>query len=134
MRRIFKPTILFVVVGFFLCVLSYYRVNPATSYLMPKCLFKMLTGYDCPSCGVQRVVHMVLHGNIKEAFLLNPFLFIVAPYLLTVFYAKFSKDKFAIEIRPFVYHYITICVYIFLYFLWWFVRNTEFWHNLLNLN
>lgn len=36
------------------------------------CLFKNVTGIACPSCGVTRSVLLLLHGNIKQATLLNP--------------------------------------------------------------
>ena len=131
MKRFLKPTTLLLVVGLFLLIILYYNVNPATSVLMPKCPFKMLTGYDCPSCGVQRVVHLVMHGEFIDAFLLNPFLFLVAPYLLAIIYVKISHDRFAVAIKPYVCHHIGIYTYIALYFIWWVVRNTAFWHNLI---
>lgn len=131
MKRFFKPTTLLLVVGLFLLIILYYNVNPATSVLMPKCIFKMLTGYDCPSCGVQRVVHLVMHGEFTAAFLLNPFLFVAVPYLLAVIYVQLSRDRFAVKIRPYVCHHIVIYTYIALYFLWWVVRNTPFWHNII---
>ena len=131
MKRYVKPTMIFIVVGLCLCAV-YFFVNPATSYLMPKCIFKMLTGYDCPSCGSQRVFHMLLHGNISSAFFLNPFLFIVTPYLLAVVYSSISKSRFAIWLKPYVNHYITISVYLVIYVLWWVVRNTEWWKSLLS--
>ena len=109
----------------------YFFVNPATSYLMPKCIFKMLTGYDCPSCGSQRVFHMLLHGDIASAFLLNPFLFIVAPYLLVLVYSFASKSRFAILLKSIASHYITISVYLVLYVSWWVVRNTDWWQSLI---
>ena len=124
-----KPTMLFVVVGLCL-VLIYVNINPATSYLMPKCLFKMLTGYDCPSCGGQRALHALLNGRVYDAFMLNPFLFLVAPYILAVLYSSFSKSMVAMKIKPFVSHYVTISIYLFVYILWWVVRNTEWWGNL----
>ena len=124
-----KPTMLFVVVGLCL-VLIYVNINPATSYLMPKCLFKMLTGYDCPSCGGQRALHALLNGRVYDAFMLNPFLFLVAPYILAVLYSSFSKSMVAVKAKPFVNHYVTISIYLFVYILWWVVRNTEWWDNL----
>jgi hypothetical protein len=34
---------------------------------MPKCPFKMITGFSCPGCGIQRALYAIMHGNIKEA-------------------------------------------------------------------
>ena len=130
MKRVIKPAIIYVIVG--LCLgLLYFYINPATSYLMPKCPFKMLTGYDCPSCGIQRLSHQLLHGNLTEAFLLNPFIFVAAPYLFLAIYAAISRDRFAQKVRRIVSNHITISIYITLYILWWIVRNSAWWHNLL---
>ena len=36
------------------------------------CLFKKVTSIPCPSCGSTRSVLSLLHGEIEQAFLLNP--------------------------------------------------------------
>ena len=129
MKKIVKPTTLFVVVGLCL-ILLYFYIDPAISYFVPKCPFKMLTGYDCPSCGGQRALHALLNGRFYDAFMLNPFLFLVAPYLLAILYSTFSISRVAIATKTIVSHYITISIYLLLYVLWWVVRNTEWWHNI----
>ncbi|MCR5821282.1 MAG: DUF2752 domain-containing protein [Bacteroidaceae bacterium] len=45
------------------------------------CPFHLLTGYNCPFCGAQRMVLALLQGQIAEAFWLNPALMIGAPIL-----------------------------------------------------
>lgn len=54
------------------CV-SYYLVDPSTG-LYPRCLFKQLTGLDCPGCGSQRAIRAMLHGDIRGAMGYNVFL------------------------------------------------------------
>lgn len=39
------------------------------------CMFKRLTGFDCPTCGSTRGVLSLLHGHIIDAWLCNPLLF-----------------------------------------------------------
>jgi hypothetical protein len=51
---------------------------PASTPYYPKCAFRSLTGLDCPGCGITRALHHLLHGRVKEAFLLNPMLFAIA--------------------------------------------------------
>ena len=46
---------------------------------MLPCPFHYFTGLDCPACGGQRMVLALLHGDIIEAFLFNPFLFVAIP-------------------------------------------------------
>ncbi len=37
------------------------------------CIFKNVAGIPCPSCGSTRAVEPILHGNIIESLLWNPF-------------------------------------------------------------
>lgn len=104
--------------------------DPANSTLAPKCMFKTLTGYDCPSCGGQRVLHELLSGNIIEAFWINPFLFIAIPYLLAIAYTAFAKGAVAKRLKPTVQHTVTISFYLILYIGWWILRNTPLWQGL----
>lgn len=43
------------------------------------CPLHQLTGLNCPLCGGQRMVVALWHGQVTEAFWLNPALFIAAP-------------------------------------------------------
>jgi len=40
-----------------------------------------LTGLDCPTCGALRATHLLLHGQLRAAFAMNPFLFFAVPCL-----------------------------------------------------
>lgn len=55
----------------------YYRVDPADGGV--PCMFKLITGYDCPGCGTQRALHAVLHGDISGAWHFNPMIFFAIP-------------------------------------------------------
>ncbi len=48
-----------------------------TSYLNSNgftvCIFKNVAGIPCPSCGSTRAVESILHGNVIESLLWNPF-------------------------------------------------------------
>ena len=39
------------------------------------CVFKELTGFPCPTCGLTRGTLCLLHGQLGSAWLRNPFLF-----------------------------------------------------------
>ncbi len=58
-------------------------LDPANCGLVPQCLFHRITGLDCPLCGGLRAAHALLHGNVGEAFRLNP-LFVAAGPVLAV--------------------------------------------------
>lgn len=111
-------------------VLGLYAIfDPATSVIAPKCLIKMVTGYDCPSCGGQRALHALLNGEISKAFWFNPFLFVAVPYLFAVAYSAFSKSAIAQRIAPMVRHPRSVGLYLILYFAWWIIRNTSLWQG-----
>ena len=113
-----------VVVGLFVL---YGIFDPTTSIIAPKCIFKTLTGYDCPSCGGQRALHAILNGEIGRAFMLNPFLFVAIPFLGVIAYSSFSDSKFAKRLKPIVQGSTAIAFYLFIYIAWWVIRNTSLW-------
>ena len=56
-------------------------LDPATHSFYPACPLHALTGLDCPTCGALRATHLLLHGHVRAAFALNPFLFFAVPCL-----------------------------------------------------
>lgn len=54
-----------------------YNFAPTAYRFYPPCMFRVLTGLDCPGCGTTRALHQLLHGRIGEAFQLNPMLFVL---------------------------------------------------------
>jgi hypothetical protein len=59
-----------------------YFFDPATTGFYPACPLHSLTGLDCPTCGGLRAAHQLLHGHIRAAFALNPFLFFALPVVV----------------------------------------------------
>jgi hypothetical protein len=55
--------------------------DPATSGLFPPCPLRYLTGWYCPGCGSLRALHQLLHGNLGDAWALNPLTVILLPFL-----------------------------------------------------
>ena len=53
--------------------------DPASHAFYPGCPLHALTGLDCPACGGLRAAHLLLHGHLRAAFALNPFLFFALP-------------------------------------------------------
>jgi hypothetical protein len=58
----------------------YLSIHPTSSGFdeVGVCIIKHTTNIPCPSCGSTRSIISLLMGNIKEAFLINPFGIIVA--------------------------------------------------------
>lgn len=72
----------------------YYLVNPADSVWAPKCVFRAVTGFECPGCGSQRLLHALLHGDIAAAWHANAYLLCMTPVLLLMVYAAVRRQRF----------------------------------------
>ena len=53
-------------------LVALYAVDPSSAWWVPKCPFKLLTGWSCPACGIQRFVHALLRGHIAIEWLMPP--------------------------------------------------------------
>lgn len=105
-------------------LIALYFLNPADYAFSPKCPFKLLTGLNCPGCGLQRATYALLHGHIREAWSYNPFLFCVTPWVLIVIHTEwFCKDEQKIRLRRIFEGKVIIYIYILFYLLWGIVRN-----------
>lgn len=49
--------------------------------LFPPCMFKAITGWNCPGCGGLRMTHDILHGDVSAAVMDNVFLLVGLPLL-----------------------------------------------------
>ncbi|MFD9790114.1 DUF2752 domain-containing protein [Streptomyces sp. NPDC059070] len=48
--------------------------------LLPKCVFHLVTGWNCPACGGTRMTYALLHGDMAGAFEANPVLLAALPF------------------------------------------------------
>lgn len=101
-------------------------VNPTTSVFAPKCMFKYLTGYDCPACGIQRAIHTLLNGDVVTALRYNYFLLISIPYFWVVAITTFCKSEIVSKMSYYVQHPKVVKVVLALIILWWIMRNIPY--------
>lgn len=91
----------------------YYGHDPASSPA-PKCMFRLLTGYDCPGCGSQRALHALLHGRVAQAWAYNPFVFFAVPaavfYLVVEARRRVAPRLHAAAVHPAVIAGILVAV------------------------
>lgn len=59
-----------------------YVFDPSVYSFYPPCVFRSLTGYLCPGCGITRALHHILHGRFVEAFHYNAMAVVFGPVLL----------------------------------------------------
>ncbi|MBP5374751.1 MAG: DUF2752 domain-containing protein [Bacteroidaceae bacterium] len=105
-------------------VVIYTLFDPIQYAWMPKCPFRLLTGWNCPACGIQRAAHALLHGRFAEAFSYNYFFVISIPYLLVLLVAEVLKRTHKGEnfVRASEHPYLAR-IYIILFFVWGVLRN-----------
>lgn len=65
--------------GIIWIILDYFNSSEITV-----CPFKLVAGYPCPSCGTTRSITALLHGNILEAFMINPLGIVSSLIILSV--------------------------------------------------
>lgn len=109
------------------CLLFWY-VDPVSTVFVPKCPFKLLTGLSCPSCGTQRALHALLHGDVIAALRFNPFMLYSIPYVSCLVLTKYVLRGVAAERwhKRLVNRWL-VWLYVVLFCLWWIVRNVWGW-------
>lgn len=70
-----KPIFLLLLVGGIYVVLVY------TTGLKIPCPIKFATGFDCPGCGISRVLLSYLRLDFKTAFFTNPVITVILPIM-----------------------------------------------------
>ncbi len=63
-------------------------------YMIP-CATKQLLGFDCPGCGLQRSVMLLMQGDFIGAFNMYPAIFALIPLALVLITNKFFNFKYA---------------------------------------
>lgn len=119
-----KMAILFPIILVVLGII-YYNMDPtASNSFFPKCPMKFITGYNCPSCGIQRAIHCVLHGEFQKAIQYNLFLTISIPFAFIVIIASWYNFNHVFDgLNKLVCNRYVLITYIILYFSWWIIRN-----------
>lgn len=117
-----KPVVWILLVTLFAgAFIIYYYKNP-TSPWFPQCPVKLLTGYSCPGCGVQRAFHALLHGNLGQALAYNYFFVLSVPYFILACIAFILKEKFT-KFEKIVEGRTLALIYVVCYCVWFVVRN-----------
>lgn len=100
------------------------RYNPAAYWFWPKCPVKLLTGLNCPACGIQRFVHAAANGHLAEALAYNYYLVYALPYTLLVVAIYFlPPSKLRQRMADVFESRCAIGLYVVSYCVWFVVRN-----------
>ena len=76
LQYLIRKTAPFVVLGF-----VYYIWLRMTHLYIP-CIFRSITGYRCPCCGMITMCVSILRFRFIDAFYANPFIFTTIPFIL----------------------------------------------------
>ena len=84
---------------------------------------KAVTGYDCPFCGFQRSMCALFRGEFKDAFLYNPYIYIISPYLVLLFLCVLGIIPQDSKLCRALYSRTSIAIAAVMALTWWIVRN-----------
>lgn len=83
MRKRVK-NLFFVIFLFLFCLIVYYFLCQKFPTLALKCVFHELTGFNCPGCGITRMLFSFLQFSFVEGARYNYFFALTSPILLGI--------------------------------------------------
>lgn len=119
-RRVLLPVVVLLVLALLAAV--YFFVDPMEVRWMPKCIWKVATGTDCPGCGSQRMAHALMHGDLKGAWHANAYAFCLLPLIALMLWLELYRERYP-RLYGGVHSPVVIRVIVASVFIWWIVRN-----------
>lgn len=104
----------------------YFIFDPSENSLFPKCPFLLITGYKCPGCGSQRVIHSLLQGDVIAAFKYNALMVLSLPVIALYGYAELVRTKKARLYRRLCDSRVIWSIFVIVV-AWWVLRNVFGW-------
>ena len=81
-------------------IVIYGLVNPESRFF-PKCMFLVVTGWQCPGCGSQRAIHALLNGDVGAAWGYNALLVSFIPLVAVIVISSLVRLR-----RPGLYNFV----------------------------
>ncbi len=87
---------------------TYYFISSKTGFYIP-CIFRLITGYKCPGCGITHLLFHLCQFDFRNAFISNPLVFIYLPFIVIYFlyfdylYIYNKEDKLVCNIPKFIW-------------------------------
>jgi hypothetical protein len=112
----------------FMGISIYFYFNNPAATLYPPCPFLYLSGYYCPGCGTSRAFHQLLHGNIINAFNLNPLMVICIPLVAYLFVCILEpKVMRKCSISRYIFNTTFLKIMFGIILVYWIARNIKFY-------
>lgn len=129
MYRIYRSLVFWI--SLFFAIWIAYSIGVSHDiHILPKCIFRLASGYDCPFCGIQRMIACVIEGDFRSALLYNPYILIISLYIMVllaiVLFPKYVSDK----LKRAALNRVTVSLFAVLMLFWWVFRNTVFWQSI----
>ena len=97
--------------------------DPQAEGAYPLCIFRAITGLDCPGCGSLRALHALTGGDVGAAMDQNMLLVAVLPFLVWRWVAWVRSSAREATIRPRLTAATWIYMFLGLVVAFWVVRN-----------
>lgn len=82
------------VIVLIVCAVFYFIFDPMRWSFMPQCIFHKVTGLQCVGCGSQRMLHALLHGNLKAAFEANALALLSLPFVGVLLWIEINRERY----------------------------------------
>jgi len=70
-------------------------------FMLP-CFTKRIFGFDCPGCGLQRSIALLLKGEFAAAFEMYPAIYPLVLLIVFIIYTSFIKIRFELIVKIFL--------------------------------
>lgn len=116
------------VLGLVLACVMLYQKGPGNLLWLPGCTFRKWTGLYCPGCGMTRAAYATLHGNLPQAFRMNPVGMVLFPIAMAglafelIGWVRDRPASFRLKVGPRVAWTIAYVMIAF-----WVLRNIPCW-------
>ena len=110
-----------IMAGILVSVLLASRLLIPSRVIVNVCLFNMVTGLPCMTCGMTRAFHSISMGNFKEAINYHPLS--IFTYILAVFHFFVAVAGICgLEINIYKIHRIFPYIVLGIFFIFWMLR------------
>lgn len=103
----------------------YSMFDPAENGWFPRCVFRTVTGFECPGCGAQRAIHRLLHFDICGALRQNALIVVAIPYVALLFALDTARRPTPrmMRWRDALFSPTAICIVLAVVVAFWIARN-----------
>jgi len=80
-----------ILIGYFSVAIALYMVSDI--HILIPCLWKAISGYECPGCGLTTAFIALLKMQWEDAWSANPMIFVLIPVFICLILRDFKRFK-----------------------------------------